>query len=68
MPPEDGRSTPKADKGGNGELDSGCAKIRKGVHGGESGSTGAAVSELSCHCLPGHWGWKRRPFYVFYTP
>ena len=18
--------------------------------------------------LPGHWGWKRRPFYVFFTP
>lgn len=18
-------------------------------------------------CLPGHWRWKRRPFYVFFT-
>src|SRR4029434_10144342 len=43
-------------------------KLRKGVHGGESCSTGAAVSESSCHCLPRHWGWKRRPFYVFFTP
>jgi hypothetical protein len=31
-------------------------------------STGAAVSGSSCFCLPGHWGWKRRPFYAFFTP
>jgi hypothetical protein len=29
---------------------------------------GAEVSESSCHCLPGHWGCKKRPFYVFFTP
>ena len=26
------------------------------------------VSESSCQSLPGHWGWKRRPFYMFFTP
>ena len=43
-------------------------ELRKSVRGGESCSTGAPVSESSCHCLPGYWGWKRRPFYVFFTP
>jgi hypothetical protein len=49
-------------------LTQAVSKLRKDVHGGESCSTGGAVSESSCHCLPGHWSLKRRPFYMFFTP
>ena len=30
-------------------------KLRKGVHGGESCSTGTTVSELACHSSRWHW-------------
>jgi len=43
-------------------------KLRKGVHGGESCSTGAAVSVLSCNRSRRHWCWRRRSFYAFRMP
>src|SRR5262245_83896 len=43
-------------------------KRRKGVHGGESCSTGAAVSVLSCHRWRRQWCWRRRSFYGFRMP
>jgi hypothetical protein len=58
---------------GNGQklgdaLDPGRKNSERALTEGNHVPPAPAVSESSCHCLPGYWGWKRRPFYVFFTP